>query len=43
MNWLIPSFVLFTAMFIGLSMIPSIARDFIQEIKDAFGKENEDA
>ena len=41
MNWIIPSIILFTAMGIGLSMIPSIARDFIEEIKDAFSKEQE--
>ncbi len=39
MNWIIPSIVLFTAMVLGLSMIPSIFREFWECAKDAFSKE----
>ena len=39
MDMTIPSIVLFGAMVMGLSMIPSIFRDFIDEVKKAFAKE----
>ena len=43
MNWLVPSFVLFAAMLMGLSFLPMTIEDIKREVKDAFGKENEDA
>jgi hypothetical protein len=42
MNWVIPTIVLFSAMLMGLSFIPMTIRDIKREVKDAFGKENED-
>lgn len=39
MNWVLPTIVLFGAMVMGLSMIPSIFRDFMVEVKDAFSTE----
>lgn len=38
MNWIIPAIVLFSAMGLGLAMIPSIWRDFIECVKEAFGE-----
>ncbi len=39
MDMTIPAIVLFGAMGLGLAMTPSIFRDFIDEVKDAFSKE----
>jgi hypothetical protein len=42
MDMTIPSIILFTAMLLGLSFIPMTIEDIKREVKDAFGKENED-
>ena len=39
MDWVLPTIVLFGALVMGLSMIPSIISDFIKEVKDAFSTE----
>ena len=35
----IPGIILFTAMALGLAMIPSTLKEFVACVKEAFGKE----